>query len=79
MAKRYKIKKTPKLIKQLKPFWAKFEILQTQFHNNIFALEGHMAKVTGIKDIEFFHSDTGWCGIGNVSRTMPLVHDQELI
>ena len=78
MAKCYKIKKTSKLIKQLKPFWAKFEIIEGQFYKNIQALEGYMAKATGIKDIEFFKSDIEWCGIGNVSRTMPLIQQEEL-
>ena len=37
-----------------------------------------MAKATKIKDIEIHEFEFGW-GIGNVSRTMELLHDSELI
>lgn len=31
-----------------------------------------------IDDLEFFKSDNGYCGIGNSSRTIKLLHDTEL-
>jgi len=37
-----------------------------------------MEKATGIKGIEFFWCDGEIAGIGNMSRTLPLIHDTEL-
>jgi len=36
-----------------------------------------MAKKTGIENIEFFFCDNEIVGIGNVERTMRLIHDVE--
>ena len=60
--------------KQLKRYWGILDVIESMFHKNVYALEKKMAKETGIKDIEFFRSDDGICGIGSVDRTMKLIH-----
>jgi len=74
----YEIKKTKELIDKLKPYWKELQKIQTNFVTSLIEIEQKMEKETGIKDIEFFQSDVGYCGIGNVQRTMALVHDTEL-
>lgn len=77
--KKYKIKKTKSLIKKLNPFWEKLQELEGNFHQKVWDLEKEMMKTTGIKDIEFFWSDLGeYAGIGNLERTMGLIHREEL-
>ena len=77
--KKYKIKKTAALIKQLKPYWKKLNQLEGIFHKKVHNLEKTMEKEIGIKGVEFFWSDLGeYAGIGNVDRTMELIHGQEL-
>ena len=39
--------------------------------------EREMAKKTGIENLEFFFCDNEIVGIGNVERTMRLIHDVE--
>lgn len=75
----YKIKKTKKLIKKLKPYWKVLSVINNQHRKTIYKLEKQMEKATGIKGIEFFMSDLGeYAGIGNLSRTMELIHEREL-
>ncbi len=78
MRKRYKIKVTKKLLKQLRPFWQEFRKVQDRYDIEITELEEKTAQKTGIKNIEFFRCDNEIVGIGNVERTMPLIHDTEL-
>lgn len=78
MRKKYKIKVTQKLVKQLKPFWRESQDIQDSYNIKIAGLEREMAKKTGIENIEFFFCDNEIVGIGNVERTMRLIHDVEL-
>jgi len=71
--KHYKIKITKKLLKQLFPFWDRLELSENFFRKRLDDIEKDMAKETGIKDIEFFWCDNEIVGIGNTSRTMPLI------
>lgn len=78
--KKYKIKKNKQLIRKLKPYWKKLQELVDIHRGLVFTLEKKMEKETGIKGIEFFWSDLGeYVGIGNADRTMPLIHDRELL
>jgi hypothetical protein len=72
------IKKTKKLIKTLKPFWKQMEKARTDYFNILKCIETMMEKKTNIKGIEFFWCDDGIVGIGNINRTLELVHDNEL-
>lgn len=63
--------------KQAKKYFEELYEITTEFHCKIYALENKMAKETGIKDIEFFWADNAICGIGNASRTLPLIHMYE--
>jgi len=76
--KKYRIKKSKKLIAQLKPYFKELQELERDFHGNVYNLEKKMAKETGIKDIEFFALDNSYVGIGNTSREMQLIHNREL-
>lgn len=78
MRKEYKIKVTKKLLRQLRPFWQEFRKVQDRYDVKLRKLEEEMAKKTGIKNIEFFFCDNEIAGIGNVERTMPLIHSTEL-
>jgi len=78
MKKQYKIQVTPKTIKQLKFFWKKYLEIECKFYANIHELEKRMEKETGIKGIEFFYCDNECAGIGNMERTMPLIHRNKL-
>lgn len=77
--KKYKIKKTKKLIKKLHPYWDKLQNMHSDFLGKVGALEQKVEKATGIKGIEFFFCEMGYyAGIGNDERTMELIHDSEL-
>ncbi len=76
--KKYKIKATKKLLKQLKPFWQELQKIRDDYNIKVGGLERAMAKKTSIKNIEFFSCDNEIVGIGNVERTMRLIHDTEL-
>lgn len=76
--KNYKIKKTKNLIKKLKSFWAKFEDIENDYYIAIDKLEKQIASKLDIEDIEIFFMDNEAIGIGNYSRTMELIHREEL-
>ena len=78
MVKKYKIKKTKKLIKLLKSSWQAFKTVEDEYYEYIQLIEKKLAKITGIKDIEIFHCDGEGVGIGNYSRTMELIRKEEL-
>ena len=58
--------------KKLHPYWKKFCVIHDTFYGMVGRLEERMSKELGVPDIEFIHTDMGWCGIGNVNRTMKL-------
>ena len=73
------MKKLPKAtIKKLKPYWSKLERLEYEFLKNVDNLEKDMQKEIGINDLEFFCNDGGYSGIGNDSRTIKLIHGEQL-
>jgi hypothetical protein len=76
--KRYKIKPTKKQLKIIKLYWNMFKAEETAFWGKIEELERKMSKETSIKDLEFFWSDNRCAGIGNIDRTMGLIHGEEL-
>jgi len=78
MRKKKEIKVTRKLLKQLKPFWQELQKIRDDYNIKAVGLERSMAKKTGIENIEFFSCDNDIVGIGNVERTLRLIHDTEL-
>ena len=92
MRKKYKIKVTRKLLKQLKPFWQELQKIQGSYNirSRNYKPQGYglaslwpkpeeeMVKKTGIENIEFFFCDNEIAGIGNVEKTIRLIHDTEL-
>ncbi len=76
--KRYKIKLTLEILKKLKYWWKIYHCIEDEYWEAIKETEEKMAKDTGIEDIEFFHTEGMACGIGNISRTMKLVQENEL-
>ena len=76
--KKYPIEVTPELIKRLKPYWQKLKVIENKHHQEIRRLEGRMEQDIKIEYIEFFYNDGGYVGIGNVLRTIRLIHAEEL-
>jgi len=69
---------TKKEIKKLKKHWKRLQRWQDEFDFGVRVLEQSMQKDVKIKDLEFFLSDGGYCGIGNFSRTIELISDEKL-
>ncbi len=63
--------------KKLKPYWTKLERLELNFFRKVEKLEKEMQKDIGIDDLEFY-CNGGYCGIGNTSRTIKLIHGHQL-
>ena len=80
MKKKYAVVPTKAQIVVMRDFWVRMQEIEDGFYKEIFELEKEMAKVSKIKDIEFFRSpdDGCYCGIGNDSRTMELIQRDEL-
>ena len=75
----YKIKVTPELIKQLKPFWAKFKKSEGEYYKAVNKLETEMNGIVKIKGfLEIYHCDGEGVGIGEVYRHMQLILGEEL-
>jgi len=64
-------------IQKLKKYWAELKHMQHIFDIGVQNLENRMQKDLQIDDLEFFNSD-GYCGIGNLLRTVYLIHSYEL-
>ena len=71
--KKYKAKVWKKKIKK---YWSMLDKIEDEYNRKIYRLEKLMEKETGIEGIEFFRSpdDGSMCGVGNVDRTMELIH-----
>jgi hypothetical protein len=78
MEDRIKIKKTPELILDLKPFWNEAREAEIEFRIKLSEIESRMYEKTRIEGIEFFFCDNAIVGIGNFERTMELIHDADL-
>lgn len=76
--KKYKIKKSKKIIDGIKKYWHYVDMAESYYYGWIDKAEKAMSKATGIKDIELFMCDGDIVGVGNVSRTMPLVTIEDI-
>ena len=74
----YKYPKTKELIKKLQSYWIEVQKLDNLHRTLVYELEKKMEKAIGIEGIEFFMCDNSIVGIGNVERTMELIHGEEL-
>ena len=72
------IEVTTKLLKQLHMFWPAVELLESKYWKEVNKLEKELEELTGIKDIIIFHSDGEIVGIGNMEKTMKLIHRHEI-
>jgi hypothetical protein len=72
--KTYKYPKTKKLINKLRPFYKEYKKISDRYYKKLYALENKMSKIIGIPEIEFFFCDNELAGIGNMGRTMELIH-----
>jgi len=63
------------LIVNLKPFVEKFYALEIRYCQEIAKIEKEMNKAVNRKDLEFFYCDGSFAGIGNIDRSMPLIHE----
>lgn len=79
MSKKFVVNPTPQQRILMKKYWDKLQQLEEDFFQGVSQLEEEMQIEIGIEDLEFYQSDAGgFCGIGNVSRTMNLIHEFEL-
>lgn len=79
MAKKYKIKITPRLKDIIERIWqCEYIPIENEYWEHVERLEKKLARETGIGDIEIFIDDGCIVGIGNVSRTMPLITRDKL-
>ena len=76
--KNYKYPKSKKLIKQLRPFYKEYQIIENIWRQEVYKLEKKISKATKIPEIEFSFVDNDCAGIGNVERTMEIIHSHEL-
>jgi len=70
----YKVKPNKEQLEVIKTIWSQLEKIEEIYWNKIETLNKQMQLRTGIKDIELFHNDGSVVGVGNVSRTMRLIH-----
>jgi hypothetical protein len=77
MKRQYKIKVTPKIMKEFKDAWKLVQHASNQYWGAINQIEDSLKKVTGI-DAEIFHCDGELVGIGEVNREMKLVLREDL-
>ncbi len=68
---------TKKEIKKLKIYWKELSRIQDEFHFHVELLEMAMQHDLNIDDLEFIFID-GYCGIGNINRTIKLLNEEEL-
>jgi len=73
-----KIKITKEQLAIIKKYWKKLKELESQFYMDVGVLETKLAKVSGIKDIEFFACDGAYVGVGNADRTLDLIQQEKL-
>ena len=77
MTKKYKI--TPSLLKTIKRLWKlNYCTIEDEYWQGVKDFEKLLAKETDIKDIEVVILEGGVIGIGNTSRTMPLLQRNEI-
>jgi len=62
--------------KALKPYWDGLQLLISVHEAEVEKLEQEMNKKFNKKDLTFFWCD-GYCGIGNLDRSMKLVQFEE--
>ncbi len=79
-SKKYKVIPTKEQLKIIKEGWKRFRFIQDNAFEQMGRIEKNMSKETGIKGLQLLHDEMcmGWYGIGNVSRTMPLLQREEL-
>jgi hypothetical protein len=74
----YKIIPTKEQKRIIKCYWHKMKEIENEFYARINDLEKELERETDIKEIEFFFCDNECVGIGNVERTMELIHGEDL-
>lgn len=75
---KYSIKVNKELINKLKPYWQEFLCISSKYWGEINRLEEKMSKEIKLGTLEIFHCDNEAVGIGNVERTMKLIHREQL-
>lgn len=78
-----KLKNKEKVIKKLKPFWKKYQKLESNLRGDMEKLEQKMTKDINLGiNLEFFHVDGQCAGIGAFSMAdrdkFPLIPGSEL-
>ena len=55
-------------------YWRRLQKIEDEFYKKLHNLEKQIQQETGIEDMEFFWVDNSIVGIGNMSRTVKLIH-----
>lgn len=74
----YTLKPTKKQLETMKLYWAMLKQEENLFYVKVYELEKNMSEMVGLEDLEFFQTESGFAGIGNMDRTMNLIHSKEL-
>jgi hypothetical protein len=74
----YTLKPTKKQLETMKLYWAMLKQEENLFYVKVYELEKNMSERVGLEDLEFFQTESGFAGIGNMDRTMNLIHSKEL-
>lgn len=76
--KTHTLKPTKKQLEIMKLYWAMLQQEEVHFQARVFEMERSLSNATGLEDLIFFKCAGEFCGIGNESRTMKLIHNIEL-
>jgi len=63
---------------KLAPFWKEASEATDAYHMKLSEIETRMYEATKIEGIIFWFGDDGIAGIGNLDRSMELIHDIDL-
>jgi len=78
MERQFTIKKTPELMAKLAPFWKEAAEAADAYRMKLSEIETRMYEATKIEGILFWMGDDGLAGIGNLDKSMELIHDIDL-
>ena len=73
-----KIKPSKRQMKILKKYHKLYQKVAGVYWKSVHALETEMSEETGIDELVFFKVDGDYVGIGNIERTLKLIHFEDL-
>ena len=75
-----RINKNKQVLNKMKKFYVEYKKIEDTFHHSIRKLEEQMQREFKTPELEFFHSDDGYVGIGTPAnpKIMKLIQFEEL-